>query len=285
MSDQRRAGPVVFLGERAEQRAIADHVDHARDAAAQPVDLAQRRRREHFRRGAGHAHAVLHVARGLLGGERIEVVTARDALRQLAQVGLVEQRTQFRLADQDDLQQLGRGRLEVGEQPHLFERLGAQVLGLVHDQHHAAAARVRVEQLAPDQVHQRLGAAAPGLRHGDVQLLADRQQELRRRDPRVQDQRHVGVARQLLEQAADDGGLAGAHFARELDEAARLVDAVHQVRERLRVPLTEVQVAGVGRDRERLFLESEKARVHAGLGRLRQSRGGSPMMPALAGRG
>ena len=158
----------------------------------------------------------------------------------------------------------------------------AEVLRLVDDQHHAAAAGVRVEQLPPDQVHQRLGAVAPGLRHVDVQLLADGEQELGGRDARVEDQRDVGVARQLLEQAADDRGLAGAHLAGQLDEAARLVDAVQQVRERLRMPLAEVQVAGVGGDRERLFLESEKARVHAGLGEFQAARGPS-MMPARAG--
>ena len=233
------------------------------------MDFAQRGRREHLRGRARDPHAVLHVARGLRGRQRVEVVAAGDALRELAQLGLVEQGAQLRLADQDDLQQLGGGGLEVGEQPDLLERVRAQVLRFVHDQHDASAARVRVEQVATEQVHQRLGAAAPGLRHVDVQLFADREQELGRRDPWIEDQGDVRVDRQLLEQAADHRGLAGAHLARELDEAARLVDAVQQVRERLRVPLAEVQVAGVGRDRERLFLESEKARVHAGLGRSR----------------
>ena len=110
-----------------------------------------------------------------------------------------------------------------------------------------------------------LGAAAARLGNRHVQFLADREQELGRRDAGVQDQRDVRVARQLLEQAADHGGLAGADLARELDETARLVDAVQQVRERLGMPLAEVQVAGVRRDRERLFLETEKARVHAEL--------------------
>ena len=36
--------------------------------------------------------------------------------------------------------------------------------------------------------------------------------------------------------------------------------------EQVGVPLAEVQVARVRRDRERFFLEAEKARIHAGLG-------------------
>ncbi len=194
------------------------------------------------------------------------MVAARDPLRQLAQVRLLEQRPQFFLADQDDLQQFRGRRLEVREQAHLLERLEAQVLRFVDDQHDAASARMSFEQVVPEQVHQRLGAVAAFGRHLQVQFLADRQQELRRRDARVQDQRDFGMARQLLEQAADDRRLAGADLARQLDEAARLVDAVQQVRQRLGVPLAEVQVARVRRDRERFFLEAEKARVHAGLG-------------------
>ena len=256
---------MVFLREGAEQCAIADDVDHARHAVRKAMDLAQRRRREGLGSGAGDAHAVLHVRRGLAGGQRVQVIAARDALCQLPQFRLVEQVAQLRLPDQDDLQQLRGRRLEVREQPHLFERLRAQVLRLVHDQHDATAAGVRVEQVAAEHVHQDLGAAASRLGNRHVQFLADREQELGRRDAGVQDQRDVRVARQLLEQAADHGGLARADLARELDEPARLVDAVQQVRERLGMPLAEVQVAGVRRDRERLFLETEKARVHAEL--------------------
>jgi len=82
--------------------------------------------------------------------------------------------------------------------------------------------------------------------------------------------------------AADDLGLARARFARELDEPAGLVDAVEQVRERLGVPLAEVQEAGFRRDRERLFLEPEKARIRAGSGPSPAHRA-SLTMPARGG--
>ena len=68
--------------------------------------------------------------------------------------------------------------------------------------------------------------------------------------------------RRLRQQRANYRGLARAHFARELDEAAGLVDAIHQVRERLRVPFREEQVTRVGGDRERLLVEAEKGGVH-----------------------
>ena len=257
---------MVLARERAEQRAVAHHVDHARDAVAQAMHFAQRAGRECFGRGACHSHAVLHVASGLVARQRTQVVATRDALRELAQVRLLEQRPQFFLADEDDLQQLGRRGLEVREQAHLLERLETQVLRLVHDQHDALAARMRLEQVMAEQVHQRLGAGATFCRHLQVQFFADREQELGRRDPRVEDQRDLGVTRQLLEQAADHRRLARADLASQLDEAAGLVDAVQQVRQRFGVPLAEVQVAGVRRDRERFFLEAEKACIHMDLG-------------------
>src|SRR6185295_5122045 len=145
------------------------------------------------------------------------------------------------------------------------QRLRTEILRLVDDQHDPPALGMRRQQVMTEQIHQRLDAAATRLRHRHAQLFADRQQELGRRNPRVQDQRNVGVLGQLLEQAADDRRLAGADLTRELDETTGLVDAVEQVRERLRVPLAQIQVAWVRGDRERLFVQAKKARVHAEL--------------------
>ena len=194
--------------------------------------------------------------------QRLEVIAAGDALRELAQLRPREHLAQLRLADQDDLQQLLRRGLEVREQAHLLEHVGVEVLRLVHHQHDAPAAAVRVEQEVREEVDERLDAAGGALRHLHVQLVADGEQELRGRDARVQDQRDVAVRRQLLQEAAQHGRLAGADLAGELDEAAGLADAVGEVRERLGVPLAEVEVARVRRDRERLFVQPEEARVH-----------------------
>ena len=83
---------MLLARERAEQGAVAHDVDHARNAIAQPMDLAQRARREGFGRRARDAHAVLDVTRGFVAGQRAQVVAARDPLRELAQVRLLEQR-------------------------------------------------------------------------------------------------------------------------------------------------------------------------------------------------
>src|SRR5580700_2615392 len=69
-----------------EQRPVADHVDDARHALRQPECLVQRVGREDVGGGTRHPQPVPHVGGGLLARQRIQVVAAGDALRQLAQL-------------------------------------------------------------------------------------------------------------------------------------------------------------------------------------------------------
>ncbi len=246
----------------AEQGAVGDDVDDARHAVGQPVQLAHRAGREDFATCAGDAQAMADVGERLALAQRLQVVAPGDALGELAELRPGEHLAQLRLADQDDLQQLLRRGLEVGQQAHLLEHVGVEVLRLVHQQHDAPAAAVRVEQEMREQVNQRLYAAGRALRHLHVQLVADREQELGRGDARVQDQRHVAVRRQLPEQAAQHRRLAGSDLAGQLDEAAGLAEAVGEVGKGLRVPLAEVEIARVRRDRERLLVQPEETRIH-----------------------
>ena len=117
--------------------------------------------------------AVADVGDRLRAPQRLEVIAAGDALGELAQLRLREHLAQFRLADQDDLQQLLRRGLEIGQQPHLLQHVGGEVLGFVHHQHDAPAAAVRVEQEMREDVDQRLDAALGAGRHLHVQLVAD----------------------------------------------------------------------------------------------------------------
>ena len=90
---------------------------------------------------------------------------------------------------------------------------------------------------------------------------------------RIENHRDVGVLRDARQKRAHDRGLAGSHLARQLYEAARFVDAIEQMSQRLGVPLAQVQIARVRRDREGLFDEAEKARVHGGGDNTKLSRG------------
>jgi len=163
----------------------------------------------------------------LIGIERVEVIARGDALCELAQFGTRELFAQLGLSEQDDLQQLLRRCFEVGQQTHLFERCGRQVLCLVDDQHHAQSGRVGFEQVSVECVHQRLDVAAAAVQI-QPQFLADRLQQLGGRQQRIEDQCNSCVGRQLFEQQPADGRLAGADFAGQLDEtaASALADAI-----------------------------------------------------------
>jgi hypothetical protein len=175
---QRGGHLVQILGVGAEQRAIADDIDDARNATADVVDLAQCAAREDVDGRTGDAHAMAHVGRGLLARQRIEVVAAGDALRELPQVLARQQFAQLRLADQDDLQQLLGFGLQVGEQADVLEHLRGEVLRFIDDQHDAPALRVRPQQIAIEHVHQFLGVGRGALVRAQAELLAQRQQEL-----------------------------------------------------------------------------------------------------------
>ena len=62
------------------------------------------------------------------------MVAAGHPLRQLAEVVFRQHLPQLRLADEDDLQQLLLRRLEIRQEPELFEYLVGQVLRFVDEQ-------------------------------------------------------------------------------------------------------------------------------------------------------
>src|SRR5262249_19379996 len=82
-----------------------------------------------------------------VGLQRFEVVAARYALLDLSEVGSREEVVQFRLSDQDDLQQLAIG-IEIQQKPNLFEHVGGQMLRFVeHQDRMRVHGRQRMEEL------------------------------------------------------------------------------------------------------------------------------------------
>ena len=69
----------------------------------------------------------------------------------------------------------------------------------------------------------------------------------------------IRMMRHARQQRAHHRRLAGAHFARQLNESARFVDAVKQMSERLGVPLAQIEVARIRGDRERLFARGRRS--------------------------
>jgi len=162
------------------------------------------------------------------------------------------------------LQKLLRRCFEIREQTHLLEDIGRQILCFIDDQDDAATVAVGAQQVVIQQVDQFFDAAARAFREADPQLFADREEKFCRCDARIQYQRDVGLLGDLTEEAADDGRLARADLTRELYEAARFLDAINEVGQRLRVLFTQEQITRVRRDGEGLLVEPEEVRVHRG---------------------
>src|SRR5438552_13422616 len=90
----------------AEERAVADDVDHPRHAVREPEDLVERMRAQDVGGRARDAEPMAHVGAGLPARERIQVIAPGDALRELPQLVAREELAQLRLADENDLQEL-----------------------------------------------------------------------------------------------------------------------------------------------------------------------------------
>ena len=200
-----------------------------------------------------------HVLARLRRAERAQAPAHADALAQLAQLSRVELVVELGLPEEQDLDQLrGRG-LEVREQPDLLQRLGREVLRLVHDQQHAAAIALLLEQELVELVEQ-LGARA-ALRE-QPELRADRAQQILRREHRIEDEGDFGVAAQAFEQRAAERGLAGADLAGHRDEALSLLDPIQDVRERFAVRRREEEEARIRGQGERLFTQTVERGIH-----------------------
>ena len=189
------------------------------------------------------------------------MITAGDPLRQLSHVVARQLFAQLWLTDEDNLQQLLLGRLEIGEQAHLLQYFGPEVLRFIDDQDRAATQAVIVQQETVQGVGQRLYAVAL-LRQRNMQLFADRAQELDARQLRVQHDGNIGKLGQLLQQAAYQGRLAGTDFAGQLDKATAFPDTVDEMGERFRMPLAHIEVTRIRGDREWLLVQSKKTGVH-----------------------
>ena len=110
--------------------------------------------------GAGALQPVIEVALRLRRRQRAEVAAVGDALVHLPQLRAAQDRRQLGLADEDDLQQLRRVGLEVGEQAQVLEGVGVEVLRLVDDQGGDRAVGVAAAEEGVQRLEQRQPATA-----------------------------------------------------------------------------------------------------------------------------
>ena len=98
---------------------------------------------------AGHGQTVAQVQMGLDAIQGLELPTQGNALGELPEFGTLEEGVELGLAEQDDLEQLLGRRLQVRQQPKLFEDNGIEILRLVDDDNRPSTGRpLRVEEYA-----------------------------------------------------------------------------------------------------------------------------------------
>ena len=98
-------------------------------------------------------------------------------MRELAQIIACEQITQFRLSDENYLQQFLFGRLEVGQQSDLLKNSRREILRLVDYENGAPALRVCAKQVLIQRISQRFNTAFV-MHHLNMEFFANRRQKL-----------------------------------------------------------------------------------------------------------
>src|SRR5437879_4531881 len=183
------------------------------------------------------------VLRGLFDvRQSTDVATQRHALFELAQIGIVQNLAQLRLARQDDLQFLGGVGLEITEQANLFQNARRQTVRFVDDQDRAQATAVtRIENLA--QLQQQIGLGFPIL---NIEQRRQMLVELSYRQTRIEDVSDQNRTVQTLHHPAKNGRLAGADFASDCDQAFAAFDAVVKIGHHFGVRRREIDVARIG---------------------------------------
>jgi len=77
----------------------------------------------------------------------MQVIARRDALRKLLKLFAFEERPQFRLADQDDLQEFLPRCFKVGQKADLFEHIVTEILSLIDDEYSPSILGMGLQQM------------------------------------------------------------------------------------------------------------------------------------------
>ncbi len=99
-------------------------------------------------------------------------------------------------------------------------------------------------------------------RNGDAEFMTDRRQQLGDGELGIEDVGHIAVFRQLFQKTAANRGFSRTDGSGQQDEATFAAYAVEQMCQGFLMPLAQVEIARIGRDREGCFGELEVLEVH-----------------------
>ena len=153
-----------------DQGRVADQIDESRDAPTVMEDGMAGIGREDVGTTAGGLESVPNVATAVFLAQAPEMIGRRDALNELFESRLTQLLAQFRLTEQEQLEQDVVLGVDVGQQPDLFERVAVEVLRLVDDEQRLASLGVFGEQEVDEGLMLRDPVVARRL---DVECRAD----------------------------------------------------------------------------------------------------------------
>src|SRR5262249_30098493 len=198
---------------------------------------------------------------GLIAGERTDAESQRNPLMELPHLRPLKLRSKLGLADQQNLKELRAGRLEVREQPNLFERLEREVLGLVENQDRSLTGAVTLDQEGVEG-DEALGLRLAGL--GDAEVLEDVLEQSIEGQRRVEHEGGGGGAIEPAQESAEQGCLPRAHLSGQQNEPDVVLDPVRELSQRVAMAPGEIEKLRIRCRAEGLFAQSVEVEVHAG---------------------
>jgi len=244
------------FGTAIDESVFTEDVDDAGNSAGVSVNEGDGIGREDFLRSAGDAKTLADIALGLREGQRSGAGVNGDALAEVAQVRLLELVVEFGLAGEEDLKERVAEGLEIEKETELLERLCGEALRLVDDENGSKAGAIAFEK--PIVEGEELLAFGGGVA-GDGEIVEDEVEQIVGVQACVEDEGggHF-LCVQPVEEAAQDHGFAGAHFAGQQEEALAGLNAGRKFVEGRLGMLGDKQETRIGVDLERVFAKTKK---------------------------
>ena len=163
------------------------------------------------------------------------------------------------LPDQQNRKKLRGGRLEVREQPDLFEGGQGEILCLVEDQDRSLAGAVTLDQEGVEG-DEALSRRVSGL--GDAEILEDVLEQSVERQRRVEDERGGRSAIESAQKGSKQCCLPRPDLSGQQNEPHVVLDSVRELRQGVAMPARQIEKFRIGRCTEGLLAESVEVEVH-----------------------
>jgi hypothetical protein len=200
------------------------------------------------------------VADGVLEIHGLQMAMNGDPLPELEQILPAQNLQEFGGAGEDNLNQLLRLGLKVGDEADLFKNRWLQVLDLVNAQDDDSPLRILTDKERAERLHE---GEDIGTLSRNPKGLVDVLKKIGGGKAGVEDQgRAVLIRVELAEESAQNRGLPRSILSGQGNEPGTILDTVKKMGESLPMALAQEEKAGVRSRTEGGFPEAVKVKVH-----------------------